>query len=453
MFENLTNSLSTAFRKIAGRSKLTEENIKYTLKQVRISLLEADVALPVVRAFLERVKKNALNHIISHNFTPSQELIKIVQKELITIMGGENYTLDLNSTPPTVILIVGQQGVGKTTTIVKLAKFLHDKDHKKILTVSIDVYRPAAIKQLEILTTQAGIDFYPSDINEKPVNIAKDALHQAKIKFYDLLLIDTAGRLHNNHLMMKELNQIYEVVNPKETLLVIDAMIGQDAANIAKEFNTILSLTGVILTKIDSDARGGAALSMCHITGKPIKFIGTGEKIDAIEPFYPDRIASRILGMGDILSLIEEIERKTDYKTHKKLSSSLNKNMNFNLNDFLNQLKQLRNMGGMINIIDKIPGIGNIPNNMKSQLNDQSLIRMEAIIQSMTNIERINPEIIKGSRKRRIALGSGVLVQDVNKFLKQFYDMQTMMKKIKQGNLSNMIHKIKEMMPSGFSKN
>ncbi|VFP84587.1 Signal recognition particle protein [Candidatus Erwinia haradaeae] len=452
MFENLTNSFSTTLRKIVGHRRLTEENIKNTLTQVRSALLEADVALPVVRTFIDNVKVRALNHIVNHNFTPGQEFIKIVKKELILAMGEKNYTLDLKTTPPAVILIAGQQGAGKTTSVGKLGKFLHDKYHKKILAVSIDIYRPAAIKQLEILTEQVSIDFYPSYQNQEPVKIAKDALHCARIKFYDILLVDTAGRLHSNNLMMRELNEVCLAIAPIETLLVVDAMTGQDAAKIAKEFNAALPLTGIILTKVDSDARGGAALSIRHMTGKPIKFIGTGEKIDTIEPFYPDRIASRILGMGDMLSLIEEIENKIDHKTVKKLSHSFKKNHTFNLNDFLEQLKQLRNMGGMVNLIDKIPGMLSLPDTVKSQLNDQSMQRMEAIIHSMTHMERDHPEVIKGSRKRRIALGSGLSVQDVNQFLKQFHDMQAMMKKVKHGGATYMIRKIQEMMPSNFYK-
>ncbi|VFP83406.1 signal recognition particle protein [Candidatus Erwinia haradaeae] len=452
MFKNLTNNLSTALRKVVGRGRLTEENIKSTLKQVHIALLEADVALSVVRAFIDSVKERALNHIVHHDFTPGQELLKIVKKELIVAMGEKNYTLNLKTTPPAVVLIAGQQGMGKTTSVGKLGKFLHHQYNKKILTVSTDIYRPAAIKQLEIITEQIDVDFYPSDVNETPVNIAKNALHHAQLKFYDVLLVDTAGRLHTHDFMMRELHDICVAIQPIETLLVVDAMIGQDAVNVAKEFSAALPLTGIILTKVDSDARGGAALSMRHVTGKPIKFIGTGEKIETLEPFYPERIASRILGMGDMLSLIEEIERKIDHKTAKKLSHSFKKNHTFNLNDFLEQLKQLRKMGGMVNLIEKLPGMINLPDIVKAQLNDASLQRMEAIIKSMTYIERSHPEIIKGSRKRRIASGSGLSVQDINQFLKQFYDMQTLMKKVKQGGATSMMRKIQEIMPSSFSK-
>ncbi|VFP88715.1 signal recognition particle protein [Candidatus Erwinia haradaeae] len=453
MFENLSASISNAFRNITGRGKLTADNIKDILQKIRISLLEADVSLIVVNELLARIKSNALNHAVNNNLTPEQEFLKIVKNELVSIMGEKNYTINLQAVPPVVILVVGQQGAGKTTSVGKLGKFLREKYNKKILVTSVDIYRPAAIKQLKILAEQVGIDFYSSESNKHASNIAKDALQQAKIRFYDVLLVDTAGRLHTDDVMMQEIQQIHLATQPTETLLVSDAMTGQDAANIAKAFNIALPLTGIVLTKVDSDTRGGAALSMSYITGQPIKFIGTGEKNEALETFYPDRIASRILGMGDILSLIEAIENKVDRKKAKKIASSLKKGNDFNLNDFLDHLQQLRNIGGVNSLIEKLPGIGGLPENVRSQMNDISLKRMEVIIESMTSLERIHPEIIKSSRKRRIALGSGTLVQDVNQFLKQFNEMQTMMKKIQKGGMKNMMRNMKDLIsPGAFPK-
>ncbi|VFP86557.1 signal recognition particle protein [Candidatus Erwinia haradaeae] len=453
MFDNLSASISNVFRNITGRGRLTVDNIKDILQKIRISLLEADVSLIVVNELLARIKSNALNHAVNNNLTPEQEFLKIVKNELVLIMGEKNCTLNLQVVPPVVILMVGQQGAGKTTSVGKLGKFLREKYSKKILATSVDIYRPAAIQQLKILAEQAGIDFYSSEPNKKVINIAKDALQQAKIKFYDVLLVDTAGRLHTDDVMMQEIKQIHLAIQPIETLLVSDAMTGQDAVNIAKSFNTVLPLTGIVLTKVDSDTRGGAALSMSYITGQPIKFIGIGEKNEALEPFHPDRIASRILGMGDILSLIEAIENKVDREKAKKIASSLKKGNNFNLNDFLDHLQQLRNIGGVNGLIEKLPGIGGLPENVKSQMNDISLKRMEVIIESMTELERIHPEIIKGSRKRRIALGSGTLVKDVNQFLKQFNEMQAMMKKIQKGGMKNMMRNMKDLIsPGAFTR-
>ncbi|MGP1956870.1 MAG: signal recognition particle protein [Arsenophonus sp. NC-PE1-MAG3] len=451
MFDNLTDRLSRTLQNISGRGRLTENNIKETLREVRMALLEADVALVVVRDFIQSVKENAVGQNVNKSLTPGQEFVKIVQNELIRAMGKENSVLNLSVQPPAVILIVGLQGVGKTTTVAKLGKLLKEKQKKKVLVVSADIYRPAAIKQLEILTQTIGIDFFPSTSSEKPVEIATNALQHAKLKFYDVLIIDTAGRLHVNASMMKEIHAINFAINPIETLFIVDAMTGQDAANAAKSFNKTLPLTGVILTKIDGDARGGAALSIRYITGIPIKFLGIGEKIDGLEPFYPDRIASRILGMGDVLSLIEEIERKVDRKKVEKLAHKLKKGNSFDLNDFLEQLKQMRNMGGMASMLSKMPVISQVPDAVKSQMDDKVLIRMEAIINSMSSKERLKPEIIKGSRKRRIATGSGTQVQDVNRILKQFHDMQRMMKKIKKGGLAKIMHGMKGMMSAGFS--
>ncbi|MFS1563358.1 MAG: signal recognition particle protein [Candidatus Arsenophonus phytopathogenicus] len=450
MFDNLTDRLSRTLRNISGRGRLTDDNIKETLREVRMALLEADVALPVVREFIQSVKESAVGQDVNKSLTPGQEFVKIVQNELIKAMGEENSALNLAVQPPAVILMAGLQGAGKTTTVAKLGKLLKEKQKKKVLVVSADIYRPAAIKQLETLTQTVGIDFFPSTASEKPVEIATNVLQHAKLKFYDVLIIDTAGRLHVDEAMMEEIQAIHRTINPIETLFIVDAMTGQDAANTAKSFNEMLPLTGIILTKIDGDARGGAALSIRHITGKPIKFLGIGEKIDGLEPFYPDRIASRILGMGDVLSLIEEIESKVDREKAEKLAHKLKKGNSFDLNDFLEQLKQMRDMGGMASMLSKMPGISQVPDAVKSQMDDKVLVRMEAIISSMTTKERQKPEIIKGSRKRRIAAGSGTQVQDVNRLLKQFDDMQRMMKKMKKGGLAKMMRGMKGMMPPGF---
>jgi signal recognition particle subunit SRP54 len=450
MFENLTDRLSRTLRNISGRGRLTEDNIKDTLREVRMALLEADVALPVVRDFISRVKEHAVGHEVNKSLTPGQEFVKIVQNELVSAMGEANEDLNLAAQPPAVVLMAGLQGAGKTTSVGKLAKFLREKRKKKVLVVSADVYRPAAIKQLQTLAEQVEVDFFPSESNQKPVDIVNLALQQAKLKFYDVLLVDTAGRLHVDTAMMDEIKQVHAAINPVETLFVVDAMTGQDAANTAKAFNEALPLTGVILTKVDGDARGGAALSIRHITGKPIKFLGMGEKTDALEPFHPDRIASRILGMGDVLSLIEDIESKVDREQAEKLAKKIKSGDGFDLSDFLDQLKQMRNMGGMASMMSKLPGMGQLPDNVKSQMDDKVLVRMEAIINSMTSQERAKPEIIKGSRKRRIATGSGMQVQDVNRLLKQFDDMQRMMKKMKKGGLAKMMRGMKGMMPPGF---
>ena len=355
MFDNLTDRLSRTLRNISGRGRLTEDNIKETLREVRMALLEADVALPVVRDFINRVKERAVGHEVNKSLTPGQEFVKIVQGELVAAMGEENNALDLSAQPPAVVLMAGLQGAGKTTSVAKLGKLLKEKHKKKVLVVSADVYRPAAIKQLQTLAETVGIEFFPSDVSEKPIDIAKKALKHAQLQFFDVLLVDTAGRLHVDEGMMGEIKDLHAAINPVETLFVVDAMTGQDAANTAKAFNEALPLTGVVLTKVDGDARGGAALSIRHITGKPIKFLGVGEKTEALEPFHPDRVASRILGMGDVLSLIEEIESKVDRDQAEKLASKLKKGDGFDLNDFLEQLKQMRNMGGMAGMLTKLP--------------------------------------------------------------------------------------------------
>ncbi len=450
MFDNLTDRFSRTLRNISGRGRLTEDNIKETLREVRMALLEADVALPVVRDFINRVKERAIGHEVNKSLTPGQEFVKIVQGELVAAMGEENNALDLSAQPPAVVLMAGLQGAGKTTSVAKLGKLLKEKQKKKVLVVSADVYRPAAIKQLQTLAETVGIEFFPSDVSEKPIDIVKKALKHAQLQFFDVLLVDTAGRLHVDEGMMGEIKELHAAINPVETLFVVDAMTGQDAANTAKAFNEALPLTGVVLTKVDGDARGGAALSIRHITGKPIKFLGVGEKTDALEPFHPDRVTSRILGMGDVLSLIEEIESKVDRDQAEKLASKLKKGDGFDLNDFLEQLKQMRNMGGMAGMLTKLPGMSQVPDAVKSQMDDSVLTKMEAMINSMTKKERVKPDIIKGSRKRRIAAGSGTQVQDVNRLLKQFDDMQRMMKKMKKGGLAKMMRGMKGMMPPGM---
>lgn len=450
MFENLSDRLSRTLRNISGRGRLTDENIKDTLREVRMALLEADVALPVVRDFINRVKERAVGQEVNKSLTPGQEFVKIVRNELELAMGEANSDLNLAAQPPAVVLMAGLQGAGKTTSVAKLGKFLRERKKKKVLVVSADVYRPAAIKQLETLAESVEIDFFPSDPQEKPLAIVNKALQHAKLKFYDVLLVDTAGRLHVDGDMMDEIQQLHAAINPIETLFVVDAMTGQDAANTAKAFNEALPLTGVILTKVDGDARGGAALSIRHITGKPIKFLGVGEKTDALEPFFPDRVASRILGMGDVLSLIEDLERNVDREQAEKMAEKFKKGDNFDLEDFRDQLQQMRNMGGMMSMLEKLPGAGQLPDNIKAQMDDKVTVKMEAMINSMTRAERRNPELIKGGRKRRIAMGAGVQVQDVNRLLKQFTEMQRMMKKMRKGGMAKMMRGMKGMMPPGM---
>ncbi|WP_407331280.1 signal recognition particle protein [Enterovibrio sp. 27052020O] len=446
MFENLTDRLSRTLKNISGRGRLTEDNIKETLREVRMALLEADVALPVVRDFVKKVKESAVGLEVSKSLTPGQEFIKIVQTELEAVMGESNAELDLASQPPAVVLMAGLQGAGKTTSVGKLGKMLKERHKKKVLVVSADVYRPAAIKQLETLATDVGIDFFPSTPDQKPVDIAKAALAHGKLKFYDVVIVDTAGRLHVDEAMMDEIKNVHAAINPIETLFVVDAMTGQDAANTAKAFNDALPLTGVVLTKVDGDARGGAALSVRHITGKPIKFLGVGEKTDALEPFHPDRIASRILGMGDVLSLIEDLQRNVDTDKAEQLAKKFKEKKGFDLQDFRDQLQQMKNMGGMMGMMDKLPGMSNIPDDVKNQVDDKMFVQMEAIINSMTPKERTRPDLIKGSRKKRIAAGSGTQVQDVNRLLKQFTQMQKMMKKMQKGGMKNMMRNMKGMM-------
>lgn len=449
MFENLTERLSKTLKNISGKGRLTEDNIKETLREVRMALLEADVALPVVRDFIAQVKTRAVGTEVTKSLNPGQVFIKIVQSELESVMGQVNESLDLTAQPPAVVLMAGLQGAGKTTSVGKLAALLKQRDKKKVLVVSADVYRPAAIKQLETLASDVGVEFFPSSIEQKPIDIVEGAIEFAKKQFFDVLLVDTAGRLHVDSEMMGEIQALHKAIQPVETLFVVDAMTGQDAANTAKAFNDALPLTGVILTKADGDARGGAALSVRHITGKPIKFLGMGEKLDALEAFHPDRVASRILGMGDVLSLIEEVERKVDKQKAQKLARKVQKGKGFDLQDFKEQLEQMRNMGGMMSLMDKLPGAGNMSAQIKDKANDKSFNQMEAIINSMTPGERARPDVIKGSRKRRIAAGSGTQIQDVNRLLKQFTQMQKMMKKMSGGGMKKMMRNMKGMMPPG----
>ena len=451
MFENLSDRLSKTLRNITGKGRLTEDNIKDTLREVRMALLEADVALPVVREFIAQVKERALGEEVNKSLTPGQEFLRIVRTELEKAMGEANEELNLAAQPPAVILMAGLQGAGKTTSVGKLAKFLKERHKKKVLVVSADVYRPAAIKQLQTLAEALKVDFFPTETSQKPVDIAEAALKHAKLNFFDVLIVDTAGRLHVDGEMMEEIQNIHAVLNPIETLFTVDAMTGQDAANTAKAFNEALPLTGVILTKVDGDARGGAALSIRQITGKPIKFLGVGEKTDTLEPFHPDRIASRILGMGDVMSLIEDLQRSVDQEKAEKMAQKFKKGDEFTLEDFRDQLIEMKKMGGMMSMLDKLPGAKNLPEHVKNQVDDKMFIKMEAIINSMTLKERANPEIIKGSRRRRIAQGSGTQVQDVNKLLKQFDEMQRMMKKMRKGGMAKMMRGMKGLMGGGMN--
>ncbi|MCX2972746.1 signal recognition particle protein [Halieaceae bacterium IMCC8485] len=449
MFQSLSDRLSNSLRSITGKATLTEDNIQETLREVRMALLEADVALPVVKQFVESVKQRAVGQEVMKSLSPGQVFLKIVQSELESVMGSANEGLNLATQPPAVILMAGLQGAGKTTSVAKLAKLLKERDKKKVTVVSADVYRPAAIKQLETLAAEVGVDFFPSESSEKPVDIATAALSHAKKSFSDVLIVDTAGRLAVDEDMMAEIAQLHASVNPIETLFVVDAMTGQDAANTAKAFGETLPLTGVILTKVDADTRGGAALSVRSITGKPIKFLGVGEKIAALDPFHPDRLASRILGMGDVLSLIEEAEQKVDKDKAAKLARKVKKGQRFDLEDFRDQLQQMNNMGGITGMLDKMPGMGNMAQMAQQNLDVKMFARMEAMINSMTPNERRRPETIQGSRKRRITKGSGTQVQDLNRLLKQHKQMQKMMKKMKGGGMQKMMRGLGGMMPPG----
>jgi signal recognition particle subunit SRP54 len=404
-----------------------------------MALLEADVALPVVKDFIDQVKERALGQDVQGSLSPGQAFIKIVNEELIAVMGQANEKLNLATQPPAVILMAGLQGAGKTTTVAKLAKYLKESERRSVVVASADIYRPAAIEQLKTLASEVGAEFFPSDPSQSPLEIAKGALEFTRKRYKDVLILDTAGRLHVDESMMAEIQELHKEIQPIETLFVVDAMTGQDAANTAKAFGETLPLTGVVLTKTDGDARGGAALSVRHVTGKPIKFIGVGEKTAALEKFHPDRIASRILGMGDVLSLIEEAERTIDKAKAEKLVKKIQKGAGFNLNDYYDQLQQLKNMGGITAMMDKMPGMGAVPQHVKEQVNDDVWKRQIVIIDSMTQKERRDPDLINTSRKERIARGSGSDVQEVNKVLKQFDQMQKMMKKFKKGNFMNMM--------------
>ncbi len=452
MFDNLTDRLSHSLRNITGSGRLTEDNIKDTLREVRMALLEADVALPVVKEFVDRIREQALGQEVMQALSPGQAFVKLVHDELVRTMGDANETLNLSTTPPAVILMAGLQGAGKTTTVGKLARFLREREKKKVLVVSVDIYRPAAIKQLETVAADVGAIFYPSTVDQHPNDIARGAIAEGKLKFVDVVIIDTAGRLHVDDEMMGEIKSLHAAINPVETLFVVDAMTGQDAANTAKAFNDALPLTGVILTKTDGDARGGAALSVRTITGKPIKFLGMGEKSDALEPFHPDRVASRILGMGDVLSLVEEVERKLDKDKAEKLANKLKKGKGFDLQDLLEQFQQMRNLGGMGGLLDKLPGMNSaqVQQALAGGAPEKEMKRMEAIILSMTMAERHKPDLINGSRKRRIAAGSGTQIQDVNRVLKQHTQMEKMMKKMSSpSGMMKMMRGMKGMMGQG----
>ena len=452
MFENLTERLSRTVHQLRGKGRLTEDGIKATLREVRIALLEADVALPVVQTFIAEVREKALGQEILKSLTPGQAMVKLVHDELVQIMGVQNEALDLRAQPPVAVLMAGLQGSGKTTTTAKLARLLIEQEKKRVMVVSCDVYRPAAIEQLKTLAGQVGAIFQPSSVDQKPADIAREALAEARRQMCDIVLVDTAGRLHIDDSMMAEIRDVHAAIDPHETLFVVDAMTGQDAANTAAAFNEALPLTGIVLTKTDGDARGGAALSVRHITGKPVKFLGSGEKTDALQPFHPERVASRILGMGDVLSLVEEVHRKVDQKEAEKLVGKIRRGKGFNLEDFKAQLLQMENMGGLGGLVDKLPGMSNIPDQVKSQVGDSQTRQMIAIINSMTPHERRFPDMIRGSRKKRIANGSGTQIQAVNRLLKQHNQMQRMMKKMGKGGMAKMMRKMGSMqgqMPGG----
>lgn len=442
MFEQLTERFQRVVKNLSGQGQLTEDNIKDTLRDVRMALLEADVALPVVGQFIENVREKALGQEVILKVEPGQAFIKIVHDELVHLMGETNTTLNLQSRPPAIILLAGLQGSGKTTTAAKLARFLKEEQKKSVLLVSADVYRPAAIEQLRVLADEINVNFYPSHHEQSPQEIAKDALGHAKKIQSDVLIVDTAGRLHVDDEMMAEIKMLHQFLDPIETLFVVDSMTGQDAAKTAQAFNQALPLTGVILTKADGDARGGAALSVRQITGKPIKFIGVGEKIENLDPFYPERMASRILGMGDIVSLVEEVQRKVDMQKAEKLAKKFAKTQEFDLEDFRDQLQEMTKMGGLKGVLDKMPNLGQLPQGIEEKFNDKIFARFIAIINSMTPKERRFPEIIRGSRKTRIAKGSGTQPQDIQRLIKQFTQMQKMMKKVsKLDNLKAMMQK------------
>ena len=440
MFDNLSSRLADAARSLKGRGRLTDSNIKDTLRQVRLALLEADVALPVVKGFIERIRERAVGEEVGKSLTPGQALVKIIHSELVGLLGDEHAPLDFKAQPPVVVLLAGLQGAGKTTTAAKLAKRLIDKDKKRVMLVSVDVHRPAAILQLQTLAGEVAALHCPSTADEKPVAIVDRALDEARRSAADVLIIDTAGRLHVDSDMMQEVVAVSARAAARETLFVVDSMAGQDAVNAATAFNESLPLTGIVLTKADGDAKGGVALSVREITGKPIRFLGVGEKVDAFEAFHPERMASRILGMGDVLSLVEEIEDKVSQDKAEKLAKKLKKGRGFDLSDLRDQLEQMMNMGGLGAMLEKLPLPGNVnPAALKDGANEQQIRRQVAIINAMTPAERCFPKTINGSRKKRIAAGSGLQIQDVNRLLKQHTQMERMMKKMSRGGMKKML--------------
>ncbi len=449
MFESLTGRLSQVMKTLRGEARLTETNIQDALREVRMALLEADVALPVVRDFVAQVRERALGQEVMGSLTPGQALVGVVHRELVALMGETNAALDLATTPPAVILMAGLQGSGKTTTSGKLAKMLREQMKKKVLLASCDVYRPAAIEQLNTLAAQIEVDFFPSSGSDKPADIALAALDYARKHYHDVLIVDTAGRLAIDEAMMSEIRGLHAALNPIETLFVVDSMQGQDAVNVAKAFADALPLTGVVLTKLDGDARGGAALSVRQVTGKPIKFAGIGEKLTGFEVFHPDRMASRILGMGDVLSLIEDAQRTVDRDEAEKFAKKLKSGKGFDLEDFKQQIGQMKKMGGVTAMLDKLPGqLAQAAG--KAQMDDRQVRRIEGIINSMTPQERAKPELLKASRKRRIAAGAGVSVQEVNRLLAQFEQTQKMMKMMAKGGMAKMMRSMKGMLPGGM---
>lgn len=447
MFDQLSKRLTGSLDRLRGRGRLTEDNIRDAMREVRIALLEADVALPVVKDFIAETTRRAVGQDVIASLKPGQALVKIVHEELKRVLGDHQAPLNLDHAPPVVILLAGLQGAGKTTTAGKLARLIQERHNKKVLLASCDIYRPAAIDQLETLAGQVDAGFFRAESNDDAVRIANEALDQARRSFADVLILDTAGRLAVDEAMMDEIRRVHAAINPVEVLFVVDSMTGQDAANTALAFHQALPLSGVVLTKTDGDARGGAALSVRQVTGAPIKFLGTGEKLDGLEPFHPDRLASRILGMGDVLSLVEEVERKVDQKQAQKLASKVGKgSRRFGMDDLREQLRQMESLGGLGSLMDKLPGMNRLPEAAKAQMDDRQTRRMIAIINSMTPNERRIPDLIKGSRKRRIALGSGTQIQDVNRLIKQHKQMQKMMKKV--GNKGAM-SKLMKRLPGG----
>ncbi len=447
MFDNLTGRLAGVIKTLRGQARLTEENIQDAMREVRMALLEADVALPVIKDFIAHVKERAQGQEVLQSLSPGQAVIQVVHDELARLMGGRNSALNLAAVPPAVILMAGLQGSGKTTTSAKLARLLKEQK-KKVLLVSADIYRPAAIEQLRTLAQSLEIDCFPSTAEQKPEDIARNALDYARRHFHDVMIFDTAGRLAIDEAMMAEIKQLHALLNPIETLFVVDAMQGQDAVNTARAFSETLPLTGVVLTKLDGDARGGAALSVRQITGCPIKFVGVSEKVDGLEPFHPERMASRILGMGDVLSFIEEAQKKVDIDEARKLADKVKSGKGFDLEDFKSQMQQMRNMGGVGAMMDKMPAqLSSMASGISNAAGDKALVRIEGIINSMTPMERRKPELLKASRKRRIATGAGVQVQEVNRLLKQFEEMQKMMKMISKGGMGKMLRAMQGRFP------